>query len=257
MNHRPGPVGASALSRTPSTMHLRPIFWMLPERLLLDGGEAARDVALGRLRIRQVARLVAPRPPPDSGRTSSGTSCAPRRSRQRAATRCSPPVSSVVSPKHMVTPWAYSLSNALPTVGFAPQPEVVSDSPHLVETHRSLSGRSSRAQLARPLHVLLRHLRGAHDRVVVAVLLDAEERRPACRWPRSRRRPSSPTGPRCRSRRPRPRSGSSPCRSACGNAARGRRRTAGGRTGADRDRALDVVAPPPRTRRSTGRRPAG
>ena len=36
------------------------------------------------------------------------------------------------------------LSNALPTVGLAPQPEVVSDSPHLVETHRSFSGRSSR-----------------------------------------------------------------------------------------------------------------
>ena len=39
---------------------------------------------------------------------------------------------------------AYSLSKALPTVGLAPQPEVVSDSPHLVETHRSLSGHSSR-----------------------------------------------------------------------------------------------------------------
>src|SRR5947207_3141467 len=30
MNHRPGCVGSSALSSTPSTMHLRPIFWMLP-----------------------------------------------------------------------------------------------------------------------------------------------------------------------------------------------------------------------------------
>src|SRR6185503_18787719 len=30
MNHRPGPAGISALSSTPSTMHLRPIFWMLP-----------------------------------------------------------------------------------------------------------------------------------------------------------------------------------------------------------------------------------
>ncbi len=30
MNQRPGPVGASALSSTPSTRHLRPIFWMLP-----------------------------------------------------------------------------------------------------------------------------------------------------------------------------------------------------------------------------------
>src|SRR5438045_626743 len=30
MNHRPGPLGTSALSRTPSTMHRLPIFWMLP-----------------------------------------------------------------------------------------------------------------------------------------------------------------------------------------------------------------------------------
>src|SRR5258706_63653 len=30
MNHKPGPVGVSALSSTPSTRHLRPIFWMLP-----------------------------------------------------------------------------------------------------------------------------------------------------------------------------------------------------------------------------------
>jgi hypothetical protein len=30
MNQRPGWVGASALSSTPSTVHFRPIFWMLP-----------------------------------------------------------------------------------------------------------------------------------------------------------------------------------------------------------------------------------
>ncbi len=30
MNHRPGPVGDSALSSTPSTTHFFPIFWMLP-----------------------------------------------------------------------------------------------------------------------------------------------------------------------------------------------------------------------------------
>ncbi|SAL08090.1 hypothetical protein AWB81_08584 [Caballeronia arationis] len=64
---------------------------------------------------------------------------------QRAATICSPPVSSEVSPNTSVVPCPYSLSNALPTVGFAPQPEVVSDSPHFVETHRSLSGHSSRS----------------------------------------------------------------------------------------------------------------
>ena len=39
----------------------------------------------------------------------------------------------------------------------------------MVDTHRSFSGRSSRVQLARPLHVFLRGLRGAHDGVVVAV----------------------------------------------------------------------------------------
>ena len=30
MNHKPGPVGASALSRAPITLHFLPIFWMLP-----------------------------------------------------------------------------------------------------------------------------------------------------------------------------------------------------------------------------------
>ncbi len=56
----------------------------------------------------------------------------------------SPPVISVVSPNTSVVPSGSSLSNALPTVGFEPQPEVVSDSPHLVDTHRSLIGHSTR-----------------------------------------------------------------------------------------------------------------
>src|SRR5690349_22135337 len=56
---------------------------------------------------------------------------------QRAATMCSPPVSSVVSPKQSVEPSACSLSNALPTVGLAPQPDVVSLSPHRSEEHTS------------------------------------------------------------------------------------------------------------------------
>src|SRR3989304_5307477 len=63
---------------------------------------------------------------------------------RRAATSCSPPVISVVSPKHSVTPSGSSLSNALPTVGLEPQPEVVSDSPHLHDTHSSLIGHSTR-----------------------------------------------------------------------------------------------------------------
>jgi hypothetical protein len=63
---------------------------------------------------------------------------------QRSATICSPPVISVVSPKHSVLPSACSLSNALPTVGFEPQPLVVSDSPHLVETQSYEIGQASR-----------------------------------------------------------------------------------------------------------------
>ena len=88
------------------------------------------------------------------------------------------------------------------------------------------------AQLARPLHVLARLLRGAPDRVVVAVALDAEAGdRLAGRGDavddllRSSR-------PRCRSPPPRRRSGWRRCRSACGSAARGRRRTAAARRGA-------------------------
>src|SRR5215831_21290512 len=65
-------------------------------------------------------------------------------SRQRAATICSPPVSSVVSPNTSVQPASYSLSKALPTVGLDPQPDVVSDSPHLHDTHRSARSHSSR-----------------------------------------------------------------------------------------------------------------
>ena len=63
---------------------------------------------------------------------------------QRAATICSPPVSSVVSPKHSVVFSGCSLSKALPTVGLAPQPLVVSLSPHLVDTHSSLMAQASR-----------------------------------------------------------------------------------------------------------------
>jgi hypothetical protein len=63
---------------------------------------------------------------------------------QRSATMFSPPVISVVSPKQSVVPRGCSLSNALPTVGFEPQPDVVSDSPHFVDTHRSVIGHSTR-----------------------------------------------------------------------------------------------------------------
>jgi hypothetical protein len=66
------------------------------------------------------------------------------------------------------------LSKALPTVGLAPQPEVVSLSPHLVETQSSAIGHGSRCFSLAHWHVLARRLRGPHDRVVVAVALDAE-----------------------------------------------------------------------------------
>ena len=60
MNHRPGPLGASALSSTPSTWHLRPIFWMLPSAfssivvsppamLPLVGCDSERSLVLWRL----------------------------------------------------------------------------------------------------------------------------------------------------------------------------------------------------------------
>src|SRR3990170_4505643 len=93
--------------------------------------------------------------------------------RQRAATRCSPPVSSVVSPNTSVVPSAYSLSKALPTVGLEAQPEVVSDSPHLVETHRSFSGRSSRRSSEAHCTYCLAAL-DARMMVSWSVLLDAE-----------------------------------------------------------------------------------
>src|SRR5437762_13704465 len=60
MNQRPGPLGVSALSSTPSTRHLRPIFWMLPSAfssmvvrppamLPLVGCESIRSPVLWRL----------------------------------------------------------------------------------------------------------------------------------------------------------------------------------------------------------------
>ena len=45
--------------------------------------------------------------------------------------------------QHVQPSVSYSLSNALPTVGQEARPEVVSDSPHLQETHRSEMGHST------------------------------------------------------------------------------------------------------------------
>ena len=55
----------------------------------------------------------------------------------------SAPVSSDVSPKHKWTPRGSNLSIKFPTVGFDANPDVVSDSPHLTDIHKSLIGRSS------------------------------------------------------------------------------------------------------------------
>ena len=59
------------------------------------------------------------------------------------AQTCSAPVNSEVSPKHKWTPKGSNLSIKFPTVGLAASPEVVSDSPHLTEIHKSLKGHSS------------------------------------------------------------------------------------------------------------------
>ena len=55
----------------------------------------------------------------------------------------SAPVNSDVSPKQRWTPNGSNLSIKLPTAGLAAIPDVVSDSPHLTEIHKSLKGHSS------------------------------------------------------------------------------------------------------------------
>src|SRR6202035_37382 len=62
----------------------------------------------------------------------------------RLAHTISAPVNSEVSPKHVVAPRGSSLSIRLPTVGHEARPEVVSLSPHLVETNSSLMEQDSR-----------------------------------------------------------------------------------------------------------------
>src|SRR5258708_1376236 len=62
----------------------------------------------------------------------------------RLAQTTSAPVSSEVSPKQVVAPKGSSLSIRLPTVGQEPRPEVVSLSPHFVETKSSSMEQDSR-----------------------------------------------------------------------------------------------------------------
>jgi hypothetical protein len=145
---------------TPSTRALLADLLDVAERLLLDRRQAAGDVALGRLAVGEVAGLVAVDhvlvavehehealahrvagaargddvlAAGELGRLAEA---------QRAAERC-------------------SLSKALPTVGLAPQPLVVSLSPHF-GADPELGDRAGLALLlARPLHVLARRLAGA------------------------------------------------------------------------------------------------
>ena len=94
----------------------------------------------------------------------------------RAAARCSAPVSSEVSPKQPYSPSGTSLSYMLPTVGQEASPVVVSLSPHLAATHRSVSAHSSRTFSEARMHELLGLARGGGDGRDVAVALDREAR---------------------------------------------------------------------------------
>ncbi len=92
----------------------------------------------------------------------------------RLAQTTSAPVSSEVSPKQVVAPSGSSLSIRLPTVGQEPRPEVVSLSPHFVETKSSSMEQASRCfSLAHCTNsrALREALAIVHD---VAVALDRE-----------------------------------------------------------------------------------
>src|ERR1044071_1843021 len=62
----------------------------------------------------------------------------------RAAHTASAPVSSEVSPKHVAAPRGSIVSSRLPAVGHEARPDVVSLSPHLVETQSSSMRHGSR-----------------------------------------------------------------------------------------------------------------
>ena len=231
MNQRPGPVGASALSSTPSTMHLRPIFWMLPSAFSSMVVRPPAMLPLVGCESRQVAGLVAVdhllvAVEHEHELLAHLVVAAARGDQVLAAGELG---GLAEAQRHAVR--RSSLSKALPTVGIGAAAgggvgfAALGGDPQLVE--RALLA----LQLAGPLHEFLAALRGAHDGVVVAVP-SMPKPPPACRWRRCRRPPSSSSRPRCRSRPPRRHWGCSRCRSACGNAGPGRRRTAAGRRGA-------------------------
>ena len=228
MNHRPGAGRRLGLVEHAVDQALAADLLDVAERLFLDGGEAAGDVALGRLRVGQVARLV----PVDDLLVAVEHELEFLAHLVVAAARGDQVLAAgelgglAEHQRHAVR---VELVEGVADggVGAAARGGVglaaLGGDPQVLE--RALLA----AQLARPLQVFARRLRGAHDGVVVAVPLDAEEGHRLAGLARCRRRPSSPSRPRCRSPPPRRRSGSSRCRSACGSAGRGRRRTAAAR----------------------------
>ena len=174
MNHRPGPVGISALSSTPSTMHCWPIFWMLPSAfssivvrppamLPLVGCESERSDVLWRL----IDFLIAIEHAHELGANlvvaaarGDDLLAAGELGRfaehQRAARR----VELVERVADGGVGAAAGRRVRLAALGRYPQ----------------LSRARTRRAAARSPHCryLARHLRRAHDRVVIAVQLDAE-----------------------------------------------------------------------------------
>ncbi len=256
MNHSPGCVGISALSSTPSTMHLRPIFWMLPS-------------AFSSIVVRPPAML------PFVG-------CESDRSRRLVA------VDDVLVAiehaheigAHLVV--AAARGDDLLAAGQLGRLAEHQRAPRRVELVERVADRRVRAAsgrrvgfaafrrhpqllqraldallLARPLQEFARRLRRAHDRVVVAVQLDAE----------SLHRLAGGGDAVDDLLRPLVLDADDDDRRDVGIAAGADQRAEMQiEVGAelqpavrmrDRQRALDVVARPPRPPRSTGRRPAG
>jgi len=147
-----------------------------------------------------------------SRRRRPGTSCAPRRWAHRSAMRCSPPVSSVVSPKMTVAARRDVAGPPLPTVaGLAPRPLVVSELAALDAHHQLAPARPGPGSARwRPAAAGRPAARPSPSTRRFAVALDGRTGPPACRSRRCRWRSARSRWARCRSRRPRPRLGFRP-----------------------------------------------